>query len=461
MRRAILVVPERSAGWHPDGVRPLLNEAECGSHAALCAAEFAVTVLGEGAFLGGCAADPGDLVVQVRPGEDSVRSVESVMGAGGGCVLRILDRPDGGASAGPRLRRRVVLDPPGPPLEVARLPLRSRVTGWRGRVAFPSLSSLRPGPEDRIAGKWNEGGGPALLQRTQGRLRVWTAGFPLDHLEAGALLRLAELLGLDRRKSPGREAVPDQAAAAVLLLHDVEEALPGDPRGVASVREGTEACLELQARHGFRATYNLVGAFAEQIPDLVRRMVSEGHEVASHGATHRVMADLDPASLRDEVAGAEERIGRISGTRIRGFRSPRSRWGGPLLDLLAERGYLWNAEADPSPFPYRVPRGDGRGLVRVPVAVDDWDYVRKGASPRQVLDLWKREVVSAERRGCWVAIGSHPSVLGARPARMDAFAGFLEWLAGRKLRVMTLGEAASWWQERMSPEDNLRGRVLP
>jgi peptidoglycan/xylan/chitin deacetylase (PgdA/CDA1 family) len=148
-----------------------------------------------------------------------------------------------------------------------------------------------------------------------------------------------------------------------------------------------------------------------------------------------------------EVAGAEDRIREIAGIHVLGFRSPRSRWSDDLLELLVERGYLWNAEADDSPYPYPVP---GTGLIRIPVATDDWDYVRKKASPGAVLEHWKAEVLSAEKRRCWVAIGSHPSVLGVRPARLRAFADFLGWLSRRKVRVMTLGEASSWWRDRPS-----------
>jgi peptidoglycan-N-acetylglucosamine deacetylase len=234
-----------------------------------------------------------------------------------------------------------------------------------------------------------------------------------------------------------------------MLLHDVEEPLPGDARGLESVREGTVACLELEARYGIRATYNLVGTFAKRIPDLVARMDAEGHEIASHSTSHREIPGLDAAALMAEVRGAEDLIGRICGRRIRGFRSPRSRWTGPLLDLLGERGYLWNAEADASPYPYPVPRRTRGGLLRIPVAVDDWDYVRHHASPRQVRDLWKSEVLTAEARGCWVGIGSHPSVLGIEVARQNAFKEFLEWLSGRDVRVMTLEGASAWWRLRI------------
>ena len=161
------------------------------------------------------------------------------------------------------------------------------------------------------------------------------------------------------------------------------------------------------------------------------------------------MAELTAAELGEEVEGSEERIGALCGAKIRGFRSPRSRWSSSLLDILHRRGYLWNAEGDPSPYPYQVPRGYARPLVRIPVAVDDWDYVRHRASPGAVSRLWRHEVLRAMETGCWVAIGSHPSVLGAHPERMSAFGEFVRWLAAQKVAVLTHGEAAEWWLARI------------
>ena len=460
MSRALLVVPERAAGWRSDGVVPLLHEAESATHAALCAAGVSVEVIGEDAPRFNAVLQEHSFVVMVRPTEDSFRAVESSMKPTRGCLFRILDCPEG-TPRGPRFLRRVLLPTSGFSLAVSRLPRRSRIKGWRQRASFPRLAVLRPDQEDEVVGRW-ERGGPALLRRTRDRLKIWTSGLPPDHLGTEDLARLLQLMMEDFQGAVTSHApVPDGARAVVILFHDVEEALREDPRGLKSVREGTEACLESEARLGFRATYNLVGTFAEQVGDLVKRIAAEHHEVASHGASHREVVDLEPGSLREEVEGAENRIGKFLGTRVRGFRSPRSRWSGPLLDLLAERGYLWNAEVDSSPYPYQVPRGSRGGLVRVPVAVDDWDYVRKRASPRNVLNLWKSEVLSAERRGCWVAIGSHPSVLGAKAGRLDAFREFLEWLSTREVRVMTLGDASAWWLARTSTAEVKREEVAP
>ncbi|HEV8337629.1 MAG TPA: polysaccharide deacetylase family protein [Candidatus Polarisedimenticolia bacterium] len=287
----------------------------------------------------------------------------------------------------------------------------------------------------------------ALLKDKIGSAEVWRAGFSLDRLAPAHLIEIVAAIAADVRpvlKPP----LPEGRQAVVMLIHDVEEALPDDPRGLLSVRRGTEACLEAEARQGFRATYNLVGDFGPMIGDLGRRMVAEGHEVASHGLSHRVMADLSEADVRSEVKGSEDRIRGITGIEIQGFRSPRSRWSGSLLKVLSEKGYLWNAEADDSPYPYPIPLDDAGRVIRLPVAADDWDFVKRNASPRAVLKLWQREVRSAMERGAWIALGSHPSVLGVHPERTETFRDFLAWLADQEVKIMTAGEGAAWWRSR-------------
>jgi hypothetical protein len=116
--------------------------------------------------------------------------------------------------------------------------------------------------------------------------------------------------------------------------------------------------------------------------------------------------------------------------------------------VLSKSGYQWNAEADDSPYPYPVPGATHSRLIRLPVSTDDWDFVRRMASPRSVLNHWKREVQTAMKRGTWVILGSHPSVLGARRERMDSFHQLLAWLAEQKVIVMTAGEGAGWWRAR-------------
>lgn len=452
MTRTLLLVPERSAGWQMRGTVPLINEPECAAYGALVGAGLSVGVMGIPHFLDGQESSEDRLAIVVRPEDEILESLERKMRRTGGTLLAVQDQRTNGNNDALRMVRRIQGQSVPLSLNVS-LTSRNRA-GFRRLLRLPRRTILRPGPGDEVVARWGKRGSPSILRRREGR--SWILGFPLDRLDHAGL---ASLLGILAPSFPTLStpiaALPEGARAVVLLLHDVEQALPGDPRGTQSVRDGLEACLEAQAKHSYHATYNLVGSFAEEIPDLVRRIGSDGHEIASHSATHRVVADLGPADLQEEIEGAEKRITPLSGKGIVGFRSPRSRWSVALLDVLQSRGYLWSAEADMSPFPYSVPRGYSRTLLRIPVAVDDWDYVKRSATPSAMNRLWKGEVRRAIEMGCWVGIGSHPSVLGFRTERMSAFAEFLDWLSGEKVKVMTMSEGAKWWLKRAGAVEDL------
>ena len=73
----------------------------------------------------------------------------------------------------------------------------------------------------------------------------------------------------------------------------------GDPRTV--VERGTDALLEVFARHVVHATFFLLGEVARRHPALVRRIAAGGHEIACHGMTHRPLWALDRESFRAEL----------------------------------------------------------------------------------------------------------------------------------------------------------------
>jgi len=448
MNRILLVVPERPAGWRPGAIEPFMEPAEWQSHASMCAAGLPVEVIGERELLSEAVAKD-DLIVLADPPVDLCDRVETHLARAGGSLLICNDRGLEGARRAAWRSRSLRGDTARLRIDLRRSPRHDR-GGLRRRIAgLRPFTALRPGNGEEVLARWGSRGPAALVVGQRGGLKSWRSGFSMDHLDVPGMKRLFEALGMDwMNGARPRPPVPGQGRAVVLLLHDVEDPLEGDRGGVRTVIAGLEACLDAQKKHGFAATYNLVGSFAETIPGLIRRIAEEGHELASHGATHQVMADLEAEGLRREVIGVEESVQRICGLRITGFRSPRSRWSVPLLGCLAARGYQWNAEADPAAFPYRVPRRDAGDLLRIPVAIDDWDFVKRGSSPRQVLARWKDEVRWAIERRCWVGVGSHPSVLGIHPARMAMFSDFLAWLAAENVVVMTHAEAAAWWRKR-------------
>jgi peptidoglycan/xylan/chitin deacetylase (PgdA/CDA1 family) len=70
------------------------------------------------------------------------------------------------------------------------------------------------------------------------------------------------------------------------------------------------------------ATFFLLGEMLTAAPDLGRRLVAEGHEVAVHGWTHRSMLWHSPVSAYDGLARTRDLIERATGSRPRYFRPP-------------------------------------------------------------------------------------------------------------------------------------------
>ncbi len=135
--------------------------------------------------------------------------------------------------------------------------------------------------------------------------------------------------------------------------------------------------LDLLAQRQVQATFFTLGWVAERYPQLVRRIVAEGHELASHGYGHQRASDLNRREFADDIGRAKKILEDLSGHPVRGYRAPsfsigtRNLWA---FDALAQAGYQYSSSIYPikhdhygmpdSPrFAYRV----GAGLLEVPV----------------------------------------------------------------------------------------------
>ena len=87
--------------------------------------------------------------------------------------------------------------------------------------------------------------------------------------------------------------------------------------------EITPRVLDLLAERGVRATFFVIGRAARRHPEIVRRIVAEGHDVGNHTDEHSYLfwAHL-PRRIERDVAGAQQAIESACGTRCRFFRAP-------------------------------------------------------------------------------------------------------------------------------------------
>lgn len=144
------------------------------------------------------------------------------------------------------------------------------------------------------------------------------------------------------------------------------------------VERNVERILAMLAERDVKATFFTLGWVAERYPQLVRRIVEGGHELASHGYGHERASDLSEAAFREDITRSKHLLEDLAGRPVLGYRAPSFSIGiGNLwaFDQLARAGYRYSSSIYPikhdhygmpdSPrFAYRV----GAGLLEVPVS---------------------------------------------------------------------------------------------
>jgi polysaccharide deacetylase family protein (PEP-CTERM system associated) len=106
---------------------------------------------------------------------------------------------------------------------------------------------------------------------------------------------------------------------------------------------------------GARTTFFTVGNVARAYPSLIGEIVSEGHEIGSHGREHLSLDRLDRASFRDDLAGCLEDLAKAGAEDVVGFRAPfgslvaRTQWAYEVLEELGF-GYSSSVVATRNPM---------------------------------------------------------------------------------------------------------------
>ena len=108
--------------------------------------------------------------------------------------------------------------------------------------------------------------------------------------------------------------------------------------------------LEMLAERQTKATFFTLGWVAERYPQLVQRIVHEGHELASHGYGHERASDLTEAAFFEDVYRAKSLLEDIGGVAVRGYRAPSFSIGEGNLwafDSLLRAGYQYSSSIYP------------------------------------------------------------------------------------------------------------------
>jgi len=112
---------------------------------------------------------------------------------------------------------------------------------------------------------------------------------------------------------------------------------------------GTADLLDVLADKGVPATFFVVGSNAQAQPDLLARMVAEGHVVGNHTQDHPDLTKLDAEQVRDQIEQVNDTVAAATGVRPTLLRPPYGATSPTVADVAAAAGMaqvLWNVDPE-------------------------------------------------------------------------------------------------------------------
>ncbi len=122
------------------------------------------------------------------------------------------------------------------------------------------------------------------------------------------------------------------------------------------IHQNVERIFSILETHQVKATFFCVGWIAETYPEIVREIVSRGHEVGTHTRMHQLVYEQTPEEFNKDVEFSVKTLEDIIGQKVKYFRAPGfsiredNKWA---FEVLAKNGI----EVDSSIFP--APRAHG------------------------------------------------------------------------------------------------------
>lgn len=116
------------------------------------------------------------------------------------------------------------------------------------------------------------------------------------------------------------------------------------------IERNIDCILEMLALRDTKATFFTLGWIAERYPQLVRKIVREGHELASHGYGHERASDQTEMAFFADIHLAKIVLEDVTGTAVNGYRAPSFSIGSSNLwafDCLVRAGYRYSSSIYP------------------------------------------------------------------------------------------------------------------
>jgi peptidoglycan/xylan/chitin deacetylase (PgdA/CDA1 family) len=105
--------------------------------------------------------------------------------------------------------------------------------------------------------------------------------------------------------------------------------------------------LDILKKENVKASFFMVGQWAEKFPDSVKLIANEGHDIANHGYSHLKMSTIGKEKCKSEIELCNKKLEEISGVKVKLFRPPYGDYNNTVIDTCNELGCYpiqWNIE---------------------------------------------------------------------------------------------------------------------
>ena len=144
------------------------------------------------------------------------------------------------------------------------------------------------------------------------------------------------------------------------------------------VDRNTHEILDLFADKDVKATFFTLGWVAERYPNLIKRIVRDGHELASHGYSHYRVTQQSRAEFEEDINKTKKMLEDLGGTEVIGYRAPSYSIGQENLwahEVIEDAGYLYSSSVYPivhdhygMPDAPRFPYMCRENLLEIPIS---------------------------------------------------------------------------------------------
>jgi peptidoglycan-N-acetylglucosamine deacetylase len=181
--------------------------------------------------------------------------------------------------------------------------------------------------------------------------------------------------------------------------------------------ETTPRLLDILKQRNIKVTFFMIGQNAERNPEIVKRILAEGHEIGNHSWTHPQLSKLSDQRVTDEITKTQDAIKNASGYT-------------PVL-LRPPYGAITSRQKDWIEKQF--------GLSIIMWSVDPFDWKRPGAS------VIEQRILAGARPGSIILSHDiHKQTVDAMPATLDA-------LAQKGFKFVTVSQLIAMNQPKTGP----------